>query len=185
MLLNSRLRLTLSTPFPVAPRLAKVPTLLSDPLPSLSAGDVSVCDIFSSAGGFAYAQLLPPAVERDGQIAERGSNLVTLSSPLFSPLFFPCPCLPGCHCRAVLEAAGCLWDVPESQRTQRRAGAFFPEGVLAKKKTNPKPQSAHGASGTWRRWRWRDGSGATATGVDLAGCSGDDWTGIADPRGSW
>lgn len=29
-----------------------------------------------------------------------------------------------------------------------------------------------------------DGSGATATPVGLARCSGDDWTGTADPRGS-
>lgn len=44
------------------------PLFGSSPISLLHTADVS--DMFSSASGFAYAQLLPLAVERDGQIAQ-------------------------------------------------------------------------------------------------------------------
>lgn len=158
---------------------AKVHVLFSDPL--LRTGDVSVCDMSSSASGFAYVQLLPLAVERAGQIAARGSNLVTLSSPVFSPSSFPARVSQA----VIAERCWRLRDRPESHRAQRGAGAFPLKDF---KKTNTISVSSHvlivgepaglGGGGAG------DGSGATATPVGLARCSGDDWTGTADPRGS-
>lgn len=90
--------------------------------------------MFSSAGGFAYAQLLPPAVERDGQIAEQGSNLVTLSSPLLSPPpLLTLPMSPRLSLQS--GAGGCRLPVGRSGESAytKRSWRFFPEGFLAKK----------------------------------------------------
>lgn len=125
--LNPRLRLMLLTLFSFAPPSAKVHILFSAPLPQT--GDASVCDMFSSASGFAYVQLLPLAVERDGQIAERGSNLVTLSSPVFSPSSFPARVSQAViaeRCWRLRAACGNFLSVPA--HTQRR-WRFSPEGL--------------------------------------------------------
>lgn len=91
LILRSWLRLMLLMSFPFAPHSAKVHVLFSDPL--LQTGGVSVCGMFSSVSGFAYVQLLPLAVERDGQIAQWESSFVMLSSPLFSPSSFFSACV--------------------------------------------------------------------------------------------
>lgn len=127
----------------------------------------------SSAGGFAYVQLLPLAVEEgrtNSRARQQLSNTLLPRCPP-PPRFSPCLCLPGCQSRAErcwrLRA-----ELPQARRAQR--GHFPPP-----QRTFQKHRLL--VRGVWRRWRWCDAGGAAATPAGLAGCSRGDWTGIADP----
>lgn len=77
---NSRLRLMLLMLFPFAPAWAKVPVLPSGRC-------VLICE-------WICIRSAAPTGRGKGRANSRGSNLVTLSSPVFLPLFFPCPLSP-------------------------------------------------------------------------------------------